>query len=299
MLKNTLIKFKNKIKLKNKKSYDQIRSSIFPLYIKIRNKNVSKFKSKYIKEIEFENIKYKLVLNSDNGFVDQEIFWKGVYEEEVMSVLKEQIDLLLNKDKIDGKEVVFLDIGCNIGQELIFATAIDQNRVKAIGFEPLSYLCRQIEESIKINNFKNAKVYNLALGDQDKELLINIPEINIGGSSIVRDESNTEGGIRRETIIVRNAGQFILENKIENIKIIKIDVEGYEYEVLSGLHEGGILNRDRPIIILEYSPFFYKGMYFDRGEKILTLIKDLNYEMNIIDGSLDADQANILLTSKI
>ena len=204
MIKDAFIKVKNTLKIKHKKPYDMIRATLFPMYIKFRNQSMSRFKGKFIKDIEFEKVKYKLLLDHSNGFVDQEIFWKGVYEEEVMSCIKEQVDYLLkvnHKEKIKDKEVVkcpivFLDIGCNIGQELIFVSAIDE-RVKAIGFEPLSFLCNQINESIKINNFKNAKVYNVALGDRDEELAINIPKINIGGSSIVRDERNTDGEYSR------------------------------------------------------------------------------------------------------
>lgn len=332
MLKNIFIKIKNILKLKHKKSYNHIRSRLLPLYLKFRDKNLSKFKGKYIKDINFEDVKYKLVLDSNNGFVDQEIYWKGVYEEEVMSVLYEQLSPLIQK----VNKVTFLDVGCNIGQELIFATSINKNII-GIGFEPLVHLYEQVKESIKINqennknkivdnnSFDNVFIYNYALGEKENEMNIKIPLINIGGSSLARSEINTVGEMREEKIKIKNGDTALSEifnqindrslayckinntslafSKINNtslinkVDIIKIDVEGYEYEVLSGLIK--TIKRDTPIIILEYSPVFYIGEYMDRGEKILKFMQDLGYAYTVIDGSIDSDQANLLFKYKL
>lgn len=304
MLYNSLIKSKNYFKYKNIRFYNSIRNCLFPMYQNIRNKKLLKFKGQIFKDIIFENINYKLLLDNDNGFVDQEIFWKGVYEEEVMSCLKTQIDFLFSKEKVKynvknieshHESVVFLDIGCNIGQELIFAASINKN-IKAIGFEPLSHLCKQINASIEINNLSNAKVYNVAMGNEDQEINIKIPEINIGGSSIVRDASNTNCKLKVEKIKVRHADNFLQEQKIDKVDIIKIDVEGYEYEVLDGLRE--TLQKYSPIILIEYSPVFYVGEFSDRGEKTLRLMSDLGYTYTIIDGDINTDQANLLFKIK-
>ena len=344
MLKENLINIKNYIKKHNGFLYATIRNNVLPTYLKIREYKLKSFEGQYIKNISFKNknynkkidkrkfIYYKLLLDSKNGFVDQEIFWKGVYEEEVMGVLYKQISLLLkNKkekqdtinnstdDDIANSNIIFLDIGSNIGQELIFAAAID-NKVMSIGFEPLPHLYKQVKESIKINqednknkvasenSFENVFIYNYALGENNDETNIKIPLINIGGSSLVRNATNTFGDIREEKIKVKNGDIALLEifNEINNkileykkynkIDIIKIDVEGYEYEVLNGLKE--TIKRDMPIIILEYSPAFYIGDYFDRGEKILKLMKDLDYKYTVIDGNINSDQANLLFIKR-
>jgi hypothetical protein len=50
---------------------------------------------------------------------------------------------------------------------------------------------------------------------------------------------------------VRNGDSFLAKNELPRIDIIKLDVEGYESEVLLGLGER--LHRDRPIILTEIS----------------------------------------------
>ncbi len=315
-----LINFKNNIKYNFPKVYKLIRTLIFSYYIKARQIKLNKFKieneNKVIKNINFAGVKYKLVLDKVNGFVDEEIYWKGVYEEEVMMALQKEImsctSPLSESRRGTGREceIIFLDIGANIGQELIFAGAVAQDifnknslkeklsmSFRAIGFEPIKSLYEQVNQSIKINNLENnVYTYNFALGDKDEELILKSPIINVGGSSLVRNENNTVGDMREQKIKVkRGDGVFIdilnnldLDNKKENdIKlIIKIDVEGFEYEVIKGL--GNTIKKYEPTIILEYSPAFYikNSAMGDRsqiGIEILKIFKDENYTIEIID----------------
>ena len=81
-----LLKVKNYLKYKIPKAYDKIRNIFFPIYLAQRDIKLKKFK-KGIKQIEFMGIKYNILLDPSNGFVDQEIYWKGIYEEEVMEAL--------------------------------------------------------------------------------------------------------------------------------------------------------------------------------------------------------------------
>ncbi len=310
-----LLKLKNYIKHKTPRVYDKFRNICFPVYLNLRNSKVKNFDRK-VKNIKFAGVKYKLVLNKDNGFVDEEIYWKGVYEEEVMLALQKEIMSCISPLPKSWGEVVFLDIGSNIGQELIFAGAaardiLNKNNIsfKAIGFEPIKSLYEQVKESIQINNFKQfgnttdinkenifVDIKNFALGDKDEELILKSPIINVGGSSLVRNENNTVGEIREEKIIVKRGDGIVfnilneinLENKEEkSIKlIIKIDVEGFEYEVMKGLSE--TIKKYKPIIIIEYSPTFYirNSAMGDRskiGIELLQILKEESYIMEIID----------------
>ena len=313
-----LLKLKNYFKYKTPHTYDKFRDAIFPLYLKVRSDKLNKFKTnrenKVIKNINFADVKYKLVLDKANGFVDEEIYWKGVYEEEVMLSLKKQIiDTFARavKGSTSKSDVLFLDIGSNIGQELIFAMALARksnlNNFYSIGFEPIKKLCDQITQSIQANNFniENVKVMNYALGDREQELTLKTPVINVGGSSLVRNESNTVGEIREEKIFVKK-GDDVISNilktqaspltplpkrgeQIQNTElklIMKIDVEGFEYEVINGLSE--TIKKYKPTIILEYSPAFYiknsaMGDRSQMGIELLKIMVDENYTMEIID----------------
>ncbi len=297
-----LLRIKNYFKYRLPRLYRYVRDLLFPIYVKLRSRNLKKFLH-YVKDINFNGVKYKLVLRAENGFVDEEIYWKGVYEEEVMNELKSIIE-----NNKNNSTCVFLDIGSNIGQELIFAVAlahkVNLNNFYAVGFEPIKKLCDQINQSIQANNFniENIKVLNYALGDREQELSLNTPVINVGGSSLVRNESNTVGEIRVEKIFVKRGDDVMNEilshpsetrdlpsshSRREGEKLImKIDVEGFEYEVIKGLID--TIRKYKPIVILEYSPAFYiknsaMGDRSQMGIELLKLLVEEKYIMEIID----------------
>ena len=55
--------------------------------------------------------------------------------------------------------------------------------------------------------------------------------------------SGSENFIKEKQVIeVQNLSEFIKNNNIKNIDILKIDTEGYEYNVLSGLIENDFKN---------------------------------------------------------
>jgi hypothetical protein len=100
-----------------------------------------------------------------------------------------------------------------------------------------------------LNNLKNIHCFNYGLGDVNSEMMLypNI-DINNGASSLIKSNSITEG----IKVNVRRLDNFIVENKIPNPSFVKIDVEGFEFEVLKGMQS--LLNSDNPpILIVEYS----------------------------------------------
>lgn len=322
-----LLEIKGHLKNRYSYLYNHLRHSIFPVYNQLRNIKLKRFKGqKLIHNINFRGVNYKLQLDYDNGFVDQEIFWKGVYEEEVM----EQLLDLMNRSPLYADSLVFLDIGANIGQELVclsrYAAVSGRVNYSGAGFEPIPKLAKQIEYSLAQNNIidNKARVYNYALGLSDGELRLRIPKINVGGSSLVRTADNTVGELEELKIRIRNGDlaiqEFFKTNNIDKENeismIMKIDVEGYEYEVVQGLMN--TIKKYKPNIILEYSPAFYiensaEGDRRDIGLRTLELFVRENYTMRVIDVSeykdklysgeeivnwgreLSCDQANILL----
>jgi hypothetical protein len=67
------------------------------------------------------------------------------------------------------------------------------------------------------------------------------------GSFIVAPQADC----RVQKLPVWNGDEFLKNNGLPRIDIIKIDVEGFEFRVISGLRER--LNKDRPVILMEIS----------------------------------------------
>ena len=61
-------------------------------------------------------------------------------------------------------------------------------------------------------------------------------------------ENTKDVGVKAD---VRHGGRFFVDHEIDDIGIVKIDVDGFEPQVCRGLAE--ILKRDRPFVLLELS----------------------------------------------
>jgi FkbM family methyltransferase len=122
---------------------------------------------------------------------------------------------------LNENSIVF-DIG---GYEGKFADEIFKKYQSTVYiFEPVSKfydaICKRFEGNPKI------KVFNFGLSNQDNEILISLCD---DASSI-----HTQG-INKEKIQLKSINDFIVKNNIQYINLMKINIEGGEYQILPAL----------------------------------------------------------------
>lgn len=138
------------------------------------------------------------------------------------------------KDIIENLEYddVFFDIGAHIG----LYSCLIQDHLKdgqVVAFEPHPANYEQLEQNISLNK-QSIQTHNLALGNQNTEMGLSVSsmESGTGNSSLLGDDKNNTVACS-----VRKGDRLISENIVPLPDIIKIDVEGAEFNVLSGLRE--------------------------------------------------------------
>ena len=138
---------------------------------------------------------------------------------------------------------LFLDIGSNIGYyTMLLANANKDRRVWA--FEPNPSPRECLEDSVEMNGFtERVMVFPFALSDKDGEADF-IFQKGVSGSGHISKEK--EGTIK---VAIKNFQELWQRNDSPRIALLKIDVEGHEWQVLSGMEE--MLKRDRPNIVVE------------------------------------------------
>lgn len=156
-------------------------------------------------------------------------------------------DTLYNLVK-NGTTVI--DVGTNIGETLLNFAKINRDGVN-IGFEPVPYLYEKAKNNIALNKFENIELVNKGLSSSEETLSFHEAMENNSGGMFLTRENNLEEA--RSVQAVR-LDDFVDRRGIENISLIKIDVEGFEMEVLKGASE--TLRRFRPTLFVEIDDKF-------------------------------------------
>lgn len=161
----------------------------------------------------------------------------------------------------------FFDIGSNIGLFSLHASPIIGNTGRIYAFEPTPVTFERLQNNIVLNNFQNIKAENLGLSNSMKPLEFHVSNNGYDAwNSVVRltqleDSSVIE--IRTNTI-----DNYLAENNIQHVDLIKIDVEGWELNVLKGA--ANLISRaDSPVLMVEFTETnafaagYYCGELFD------------------------------------
>jgi FkbM family methyltransferase len=196
---------------------------------------------------------------------------KELYENDL-----HQLALKILIDKPDGQ---VLDIGANLGT---FCVPLAQKipALKFHAFEPQRIIYYQLCANTIINSLDNMYTYEAGLSNQEADIELDVPdyttETNIGAFSIDKEvreneyECKTSGG--KEKIILMTLDSI----GFENVRLIKLDVEGHELEVLQGSIETIKANNYPPII---FEAWTWKPWYQEKRKALFEYLESYGYEI--------------------
>lgn len=160
----------------------------------------------------------------------------GRYEEDNLAVLRSFVRC----------DTVFLDVGANLGFfSLQVAPRAPFGRVHA--FEPHPDLVRLMRASAYLNGLTQLSgegriaIHEFGLSDRDEELMFSYPDDHLGGGGVGagRGARSMKAPVRRLDTLM--GADFVCD-------LIKMDVEGHEPHVFSGMLE--TLSRSRDVKVL-------------------------------------------------
>lgn len=139
-----------------------------------------------------------------------------------------------------------LDIGANMGLVTLVLSALvgEQGRVHA--FEPIPDMQALIERSIARNRIRNVELHRVALGAESGELMLSVPRGHSGAASLLPTREHAED--IHLTVPVQTLSDALSASDIEKIRLVKVDVEGFEPQVFEGAAE--LFARTPPDVIL-------------------------------------------------
>lgn len=205
--------------------------------------------------------KFKIRANTSDRLIISEV-WE----------LREYNDSSNLAIKPDYKVVV---IGAQIGVYTVLA-AKKAHRGKVYSYEPFSESFALLKENVALNNLKNVRVFNMAVSGSPGKNILYVSQSNTGAHSLFPDPGKRKVEVKTTTL-----DKVISENKLKAIDLLKIDVEGSEYEIILGASDKTLGKIKR--IIMEYHDHIVPGMkhtmIMDRLKKAGFEVKDKGYFM--------------------
>jgi len=175
--------------------------------------------------------------------------------------------------QLDLASKTVYDVGAYVGiYTLFFARAVGQKGT-VVSFEPDPDNYKELVLNVEVNNFKNVIALNLALGSHNHPAKIFRDPFYPTRSSLNSIlEPSTPGKTRPlRTVPVRvvSMDTLVEEGQLPLPDFIKVDVEGYEKEVLLGSQT--TLDNYHPLILIELhgiSPEQISNLLFSHGYKL-------------------------------
>ena len=168
-------------------------------------------------------------------------------------------------------DAVFVDIGCNKGKilDLMRRAAPDG---AFFAFEPVPYLFDLL--SAKYRNDRRVRLFNMALSSTNGSAAFFVNQHDSGLSGL----SNRPGRIAQDQLDKIEVRVGTLDGALDNrhVDLIKIDVEGAEFNVLLGARQ--TILRSRPLILFEFG--IGGAEYFGvDADTMYDFFRTLNYEL--------------------
>lgn len=142
----------------------------------------------------------------------------------------------------------YIDVGAHIGDSsLLAASKIKTGKV--ISCEPTPAIFNELYTNIKLNNFENI-IYPLQKAISDREgvaffTLETASEVNHLGSKV--------NGKKSIKVLTTTVDTLVTQNSLKKVELLKIDVEGFELEVMLGAKKSLHLNKVG-MILFEVNP---------------------------------------------
>jgi FkbM family methyltransferase len=128
----------------------------------------------------------------------------------------------------------------------------------------------------QLNNFTNITFEKLAFSDSESSEVItpttSLDTMAFAASWDIKDGSSKNA--TEQNILFTTLDKYVHKTGIQQLDVLKIDVDGYEFKIIKGGYE--TISRLHPVIIIELSEclLHYVG---DRLEDLLSILYSLGY----------------------
>lgn len=171
-------------------------------------------------------------IESDDNYLDH---IRGVFEPHMVQLF----------DSLVRPSDTVLDIGANIGcTSILFGSRARQ----VVSFEPSPTTFAFLKKNLDASGLHNVTPLNLGLGKTEGRFELTFSANNRSGG-FVSNKTQASAGHQVEAIEIAQGDTFVKGARLDGVDFIKIDVEGFERDVIEGLRD--TISTCEPTVTLE------------------------------------------------
>jgi FkbM family methyltransferase len=199
----------------------------------------------------------------------------GAIEDSILTTGNWSAELLLLSDYFVTSNSVIVEIGANIGFESLYYAKRFPDAI-VYSYEPGTYPHNSLLLSKSYNRLENLKVFKLAVGSTIGLAELSTPTeecLNKGLGSLKENKDLEQSYTREKVEVVTLDGHF---SEKRRISLLKIDTQGFEWDVLQGAAQ--TIQAHRPAIIFEHEDQYHANPKELRGS-IAAFFEEANYDL--------------------
>ena len=226
--------------------------------------------------LHFKESKSRFYLRA-SSYIENKIMQDGIHARHVLNEISNNLK----------PNSLFIDVGANVGSISIpIAKQTGDIGVEVVACEASCAMLKRLEANIGLNALSNIRVNESAIFSHDRGLTFyeqTLTNNNMGLSSVKQNDdigSFIETQIRSKTL----DGLYGELETGKEVSVVKIDVQGAEFDVLMGA--SAIIREQRPVFIFEH-----EDEYHDDCEAVKKSIRQFfdthNYSLYAMDSNLE------------
>lgn len=168
---------------------------------------------------------------------------------------------------------VFIDVGANIGYYSLLASKLVGDSGKVVSVEALPQIFVRLEQNLRQNDTRNVRTVNAAAWDKPEKVKIFTRQEGPSGSTTLIPEWADQWHLQQQLEIdAKPLSDILTEEEIKSARLIKIDVEGAEWHVISEMQSWLSRTRKDLEIVIEIS----RSMMQTQGKSLQDILDVFN-----------------------
>ena len=213
------------------------------------------------------------ILVSLDDFVGRAVYFVGDLDRKISRVISRLVS--------PGDTV--LDVGANLGLVTMQLSRLVGDRGTVHSFEPNPRMVELLTRTLERNAVRNVKLRACALGSREEELELKVPVGHAGMASLVRRHQHLDE-VETVRVPVHRLSAVAKEEGFGKVRLMKIDVEGFESEVFRGADEW-FSSTPPDYILFESNEGHVGGEEADHAS-VMSFLEEKGFEIYALDKNL-------------